>query len=68
MNMTPEETRYSKIKQLIDAEIDEAMEEEKEHIKFDNEREEESFRDDMIANYLAFLKDDLQSDNAWHLT
>lgn len=64
MNMTTEETRYFKIKQLIEDEIDEAMEEEMEHIKFDNEREEESFRDDMIANYLAFLKDDLQSDNA----
>ena len=68
MITTPDYTRYFKIKQLINAEIDEAMEEEKEHIKFENEREEESFRDDMIANYLAFLKDDLQSDNAWHLT
>jgi len=64
MITTPDYTRYFKIKQLINAEIDEAMEEEKEHIKFDNEREEESFRDDMIANYLAFLKVDLQSDNA----
>ena len=63
MNMTTEETRYSKIKQLIDAEIDEVMEEEKEHIKFENEREEERFRDDMIANYLAFLKDDMVSDS-----
>jgi len=64
MITAPDYTRYFKIKQLINAEIDEAMEEEKEHIKFDNEREEESFRDDMIANYLAFLKVDLQSDNA----
>ena len=64
MITTPDYTRYFKIKQLINAEIDEAIEEEKEHIKFDNEREEESFRDDMIANYLAFLKVDLQSDNA----
>ena len=64
MITTPDYTRYFKIKQLINAEIDEAMEEEKEHIKFDNEREEESFRDDMIANYMAFLKVDLQSDNA----
>jgi len=64
MITTPDYTRYFKIKQLINAEIDEAMEEEKEHIKFENEREEESFRDDMIANYMAFLKVDLQSDNA----
>ena len=64
MITTPDYTRYFKIKQLINAEIDEAIEEEKEHIKFENEREEESFRDDMIANYMAFLKVDLQSDNA----
>jgi hypothetical protein len=57
-------TRYALIRKLIEEEVDQAIEEDSQYMHFDNEREKEIFRDDMIANYLSFLKQDLQSDNA----
>lgn len=54
-------SRYDKIRQLISEEIDEAFEEDYGSSGYDNK---ESYRDELIANYIYFLKQDLQSDNA----
>lgn len=59
MNTT--KSRYEQIRQLIVEEIDEAFAEDYNPAHADSA---ESFRDEMIANYIYFLKQDLQSDNA----
>lgn len=53
--------RYSLIQKLINAEIDERVEEDFSSSGYDSE---EQYRDDQIAHMCAFLKEDLQSDNA----
>lgn len=57
---------YAQISRLINNEVDEIMNDRmiEDEITFENERQKESFRDDLIADYLNFLKKDLQSDNA----
>ena len=57
---------YAQISRLISNEIDEIMNDRmiEDEITFENEQQKESFRDDLIADYLNFLKKDLQSDNA----
>lgn len=57
---------YAQISRLINNEIDEIMNDKmiEDEITFENEEQKESYRDDLIADYLSFLKKDLQSDNA----
>lgn len=57
---------YNTICQLVNEEIDEVLESRilEDEITFENEEQKESYRDDLIADYLNFLKKDLQSDNA----
>lgn len=53
--------RYALIEKLINAEVDERVEEDFPTSGYDSEEE---FRDDQIAHLCSFLKEDLQSDNA----
>lgn len=57
---------YAQISRLINQEIDEILNDRmiEDEITFENEAQKEAFRDDLIADYLNFLKKDLQSDNA----
>ena len=52
------DTRYHQIRTLIEQEIDEIM------IASDVGYEDEMDRDDLIEQYMDFLKKDIQSDNA----
>ena len=52
------ETRYHQIRKLIEQEIDEIM------TNTDEGYPTEMDRDDLIAQYMDFLKKDIQSDNA----
>ena len=52
------DTRYHHIRRLIEEEIDEIM------ANTDEGYVSELDRDDLIAQYLDFLKKDIQSDNA----
>jgi hypothetical protein len=52
------DTRYHQIRTLIEAEIGEIMADIKE-----NDYSDESTRDELIVNYLDFIKKDLVSDN-----
>lgn len=53
--------RYSLIVKLINADIDERVEED---FSSSGYATEEEYRDDAIAHWCSFLKEDLQSDNA----
>ena len=53
--------RYSLIEKLINAEIDERVEEDFSSSGYDSKEE---YRDDQISYLCDFLKKDLQSDNA----
>lgn len=57
---------YAQISRLINQEIDGILNDRmiEDEITFENEAQKEAFRDDLIADYLNFLKKDLQSDNA----
>ena len=57
----PEESRYEYISELVSKEIDDIVEESFADSGYDSK---EKYRDEQIANYLYFLKKDLQSDNA----
>ena len=66
MNMTDirklsSDQRYSLIEKLINAEIDERVEEDFSSSGYDSKEE---YRDDQISYLCDFLKKDLQSDNA----
>ena len=52
------DTRYHQIRSLIEAEINEIMSD------TDEEYDGELNRDELISQYMDFLKKDLQSDNA----
>jgi hypothetical protein len=54
-------SRYDQIKDLIEEEIDEVIQEDFEASGYETK---ESYRDELIANYMHFLKKDLQTDNA----
>lgn len=60
INMTSE-SRYGYIADLVTQEINEIVEESFAESGYDCK---ERYRDEQIANYLNFLKKDLQSDNA----
>lgn len=53
--------RYEQIIKLINEEVDEVVAEDFEASGYENV---ENYRDELIANYLSYLKQDLQSDNA----
>ena len=55
---TMADTRYHQIRSLIEAEINEIMSD------TDEEYDGELNRDELISQYMDFLKKDLQSDNA----
>ena len=59
-NMSSDQ-RYSLIEKLINAEIDERVEEDFSSSGYDTKEE---YRDDQISYLCDFLKKDLQSDNA----
>lgn len=54
-------TRYEQIIKLINEEVDEVVAEDFEASGYEKV---ENYRDELIANYLSYLKQDLQSDNA----
>jgi hypothetical protein len=57
----PEVSRYEYISELVSKDIDDIVEESFADSGYDCK---EKYRDDQIANYLYYLKKDLQSDNA----
>lgn len=54
-------TRYEQICKLIEEEVDEVIAEDFEASGYESK---EAYRDELIANYLTFLRKDLVSDNA----